>query len=83
MDTWEGWGRQSGAQEMGFAAGRKGSNPRVSPTMRPACALTRVCVFVCDVVRLLALLPAGHWDDTMRKSEDSASGLAHVTAHCM
>lgn len=40
MDTWEGWGRQSGAQEMGFAAGRKGSNPRVSPTMRPACALT-------------------------------------------
>lgn len=78
-----GVGRQSGAQELGFAARQKGLQPQ-GLTHHEACMCPHplVCVFICHMVRLLALLP-GHWDGTMRKSEDSVSGLAHAGAHCM
>lgn len=78
-------GRQSGAQEMVFAARQKGFQPHsASPATRLAGALTpEPESSTCDVVRLLALFRSGHWDDDRRESEDSASGLAHIGAYCM
>lgn len=77
-------GRQSGAQKIGFAARQKGFQAHSAPpTMRLACVHSPESESICDVIGLLALLPASHWDDNMRKSEDSASGLAHIGTHCM
>lgn len=56
-------GRQSGARGWVLQPGGPDSNPRASPAGRLACALTRVRGFLCNVVRIVVLLPAGHRDD--------------------